>query len=135
VIHLDSSFLIDLQRETAADRLGPAFELIESFDEHELLGVSVHVVGELRAGAELSRQPHRAHAALDELLDGLLVVYPGERFATTYGQLLTAVKRTGKTIAAMDLLIATAAVIDGAPLLTKNVKDFGRVPGLRLIKY
>jgi len=35
----------------------------------------------------------------------------------------------------MDLLIATAAIIEDAPLVTKNVKDFSRVPGLRVLGY
>jgi predicted nucleic acid-binding protein len=39
------------------------------------------------------------------------------------------------TISTMDLLIATAAVLDDAPLLTRNTRDFSRVPGLRLIRY
>jgi predicted nucleic acid-binding protein len=38
-------------------------------------------------------------------------------------------------MASMDLLIATAALVDDAALLTKNVKDFSRVPGLRVIGY
>jgi predicted nucleic acid-binding protein len=35
----------------------------------------------------------------------------------------------------MDLLIATAALLDDAPLITRNVKDFSRVPGLRVMGY
>ena len=35
----------------------------------------------------------------------------------------------------MDLLIATAATLDDAPLVTRNVKDFSRVPGLRVLRY
>jgi predicted nucleic acid-binding protein len=35
----------------------------------------------------------------------------------------------------VDLLIATAATLDDAPLVTRNVEDFARVPGLRLIDY
>jgi predicted nucleic acid-binding protein len=35
----------------------------------------------------------------------------------------------------MDLLIATSALLDDAPLVTRNVKDFSRVPGLRLLEY
>jgi predicted nucleic acid-binding protein len=35
----------------------------------------------------------------------------------------------------MDLLIATAALLDDARLVTRNVKDFSRIPGLRLLEY
>jgi predicted nucleic acid-binding protein len=35
----------------------------------------------------------------------------------------------------MDLLIATAASLDTAPLVTRNLNDLSRVPGLRLLKY
>ena len=135
MIHLDSSFLIDLLRETARERPGPAFDLIESLDASEILGVSVHVVCELRAGAELSRRVLQEHEALDHLLSGVLVVFPDERFAPEYAKLLAATTRGGRRVAAMDLMIATAAILDGAPLVTRNVKDFSRVPGLRVLDY
>jgi tRNA(fMet)-specific endonuclease VapC len=135
VTHLDSSLLIDLQRELARDRPGPAFEALEQIAEDEILGVSVHVLCELRAGAELARRPLVEHEALDRLSAGLLVRYPDERFAHAYSRLLAAVHRRRQTIASMDLLIATAALLDDAPLITANVKDFSRVPGLRLIAY
>ena len=135
MIHLDSSFLIDLLRETARERPGPAFDLIESLDANESLAVSVHVVCELRAGAELSRRALQEHEALDHLLSGLLVVFPDDRFAPAYARLLAATTRGGRRVAAMDLMIATAAVLDAAPLVTRNVKDFSRVPGLRVLDY
>ena len=64
-----------------------------------------------------------------------MVVYPDDRFASTYARLLAAIQRSRQTIATMDLLIATAAILDDAPLITANVKDFSRVPGLRVIGY
>jgi predicted nucleic acid-binding protein len=136
VIHLDSSFLIDLLRETARERPGDALGLVESLDPAEILCVSVHVVCELRAGAELSRRALQEHDALDRLLSSVLVAYPDDRFAATYARLLASATRGGsRPPAAMDLLIATAAVIDDAPLVTRNVKDFSRVPGLRVLGY
>jgi tRNA(fMet)-specific endonuclease VapC len=135
VIHLDSSFLIDLLRETARERPGPAFDLIESLDAREVLGVSVHVVSELRAGAELSRHALREHEALDRVLSGLLVLYPDDRFAAAYARLLAATTRSGAPPAAMDLLIATSAILEDAPLVTRDVKGFSRVPGLRVLSY
>jgi tRNA(fMet)-specific endonuclease VapC len=135
VIHLDSCLLIDLYREMGRERPGPAFEALESLDENETLAVSVHVMCELRAGAELARHPLKEHEALDTLFSGLLVTYPDDRFAATYGRLLAAMGRTARPVATMDLLIATAALNDDAQLLTKNVKDFRRVPGLRVLPY
>ena len=57
MIHFDSSFVIDLHREIAKERPGDAFAFIESLDAAEILCVSVHVLCELRAGAELARAP------------------------------------------------------------------------------
>ena len=135
MIHLHSSLLIDLLRETLRERPGPAFDALESLDETELVGVSVHVVCELRAGAELARKPLKEHEELDRLLSGLIVAYPDARFAPAYGRLLAAIERSGRPVAAMDLLIATTALLDDAPLITRNVKDFQRVPGLRVLGY
>jgi tRNA(fMet)-specific endonuclease VapC len=135
MIHLDSSFLIDLLRETASGRAGPALEFIESLDPNEVLAVSVHVVCELRAGAELSRRALQEHEAVDRLLSGLLVAYSDDRFPPAYGRLLAATTRGSKPPAAMDVLIATAALLDDAPIVTRNVKDFSRLPGLRVLRY
>ena len=135
MIHLDASVLIDLLREEGQERPGAAFEALEVLEEQEVLGVSVHVVCEIRAGAELSKRVVSHHQALDELLSNVIVAYPDERFAPTYARLLAATRRSGKSLATMDLLIATAAIVDDAPLMTRNVKDFSRVPGLRLISY
>jgi predicted nucleic acid-binding protein len=44
-------------------------------------------------------------------------------------------ERGGQRMAAMDLLIATAALLDDAPLVSRNARDFSRVPGLRVIGY
>ena len=135
MIHLDTSILIDLLREAARERPGPAFDVMESLDDREALAVSVHVLCELRAGAELGRRPLVEHESLDRLLGGLVVAYPDSRFAPMYGRLLAAIERSTRPVAAMDLLIATAALLDDASLITRNVKDFVRVPGLRVLGY
>lgn len=135
MLHLDTTFLIDLERETSRDRPGAAFEFLESLDASEILAVSVHVICELRAGAELTRRPLETHEALDRLFSCLLVVYPDDRFAPAYARLLAAVRRSGRDLATMDLLIATAATLDDAPIVTRNLKDFSRIPGVRVIGY
>ena len=135
MIHFDAAFLIDLQREWSRERPGPAFEFMEGVDEGEMLAVSVFVVAEMRLGAELARRPDKAHKEVDDVLSGLLVVFPTDTFAARYAREAAALQRNGSRIPAMDLLIATAALQDDAPLVTRNVKDFSRVPGLRVLPY
>jgi len=135
MIHLDSCLPIDLLRETQRERPGPAFDVMESFDDDEILATSVHLAGELRAGAELSRSALKEPEGLDRLFGGLLVRYPDATFPPLYGRLLAAIQRPKGTISARDLPIATAALLDDAPLVTRNLKHFSRVPGLRLIEY
>lgn len=135
MLHLDTSFLIDLEREASRDKPGLAFAFLEALDPAEVLAVSVHVLCELRTGAELTRNVLETHEALDRLVSGLLVVYPDDRFAPTYARLLAAIHQSKRDVATMDLLIATAATLDDAPLVTRNVKDFSRVPGLRVLRY
>jgi len=70
----------------------------------------------------------RLCAALD-------VAYPDDRFPLVYERVLATMERTGQRISAMDLLIATAALVDAAPVVTRNVQDFSRTPGLEVVTY
>jgi tRNA(fMet)-specific endonuclease VapC len=135
VIHLDTSFLVDLERELLVERPGSAMDWLETLDDGEVLGASVHVVCELRLGAELSRLAIEAHEHLDRILSGLLICYPDGRFAGQFARLAAATRRGGRAIGTMDLLIATAATLDDVALVTRNVRDFSRVPGLRVLEY
>lgn len=135
MIHFDTTFFIDLQRELAREQPGPAFEFLEDLDDQEILRASVFVLAELRMGAELVRKPDKAHVEIDEMLSGLLVFYPNDAFATRYAREAAAIKRSGGTVDKMDLLIGTAALVDDAPIVTRNVKDFSRIPGLRVLSY
>lgn len=133
MIHLDTSFLVDLQRETAG-RAGPASAFLA---EHsvEPLCLSVHVLCELEAGAHLARHPDRERTRLHTLLAGIAIAYPDERFAEAYARTFVALERRGKRMPAMDLLVAVAALLDRASLVTRNARDFASVPDLDLLSY
>lgn len=121
-------------REAARGESGPATRFLESRPE-EVLGASVFVFCELAAGAELARDPVRERERVARLSESLETVSPGGDFVATYGRLLARLQRSGVRIGTMDLLIGAAAVEAGAPLLTRNRKDFERIPGLEVMIY
>jgi predicted nucleic acid-binding protein len=94
-----------------------------------VLAAGVHVVCELMAGA-----PTGEVQRLSRLCDALVVRDPDESFAP-HGRLLAGLHRAGVAIDAMDLLIATAAVLDRSPRVTRNARHFSKVPGLVRIGY
>ena len=65
--HLDTSFLVDLLRESGRGEPGPAHALLATLAD-EPLAVSVHVACELYAGAELAKTPETERAKVDSLL-------------------------------------------------------------------
>lgn len=132
--HLDTTYLVDLLREARRGEEGPATRKLDDLSEEEL-AVSVHVVCELQAGAALSNDPAKERERLEDLLRPLGIVFPDERFPERYGSLLAELQRRGEPISTMDLLIATAAVLDDARILTRNAREFERVPGLHVLTY
>jgi predicted nucleic acid-binding protein len=65
----------------------------------------------------------------------LTVSHPDERFAPVYADALSRIQKAGRSISPMDLLIATAAIVADAELVTGNRKHFDAVPNLRLLTY
>jgi tRNA(fMet)-specific endonuclease VapC len=134
VTHLDTSFLVDLLREGARGKVGPAHAALDRLPDQELV-VSVHVACELYAGAEISDNPDHERERVAELLRVLQVVHPSDRFAPHYGSTLAELRRRGEAVSTMDLLIGIAALVDGSPLVTRNARDFDRIPGLQVLGY
>jgi predicted nucleic acid-binding protein len=134
VIHLDTTFLVDLLRETTRERPGPAINRLGELADDELW-LSVHVACELQVGAEASSRPALERERIAGVCSGMHIAVPDTAFPEVYGQLRASMLRRGGAIATMDLLIATAAVQARAPLLTRNVRDFSRVPGLEVVAY
>lgn len=49
-----------------------------------------------------------------------------------YGKIRSGLQKQGRPIGAMDLLIAAHAVFLDAVLVTNNIREFKRVPGLKV---
>jgi len=96
------------------------------------VSVSSIAVAELWYGVMQSiRKKHNA-AALDEFLQYVTVLDWPAQAAPEYGRIRAHLKRAGTPIGAMDLLIAAHAVTLGVTLITDNIREFLRVPNLRI---
>lgn len=135
MIHLDTSYVVDVLREAGRGDEGPATRHLEAALADEELAVSVHVVCELFAGVELSSRRRRERRRVEELCSHLQIVYPDQDFASTYGRLLADTRRRGQPVATMDLLVATSAILHDSPLVTRDTGDFLRIPGLDVMTY
>lgn len=133
MIHLDTGFLVDLQREVGPQP-GPATAFLADRPT-EPLSLSVHALCELEAGVKLARHPERERARLHALIGGMAIAYPDERFADAYARTFVTLERRGKRMPVMDLLIAVAALVDRASLVTRNARHFAAVPDLDVLTY
>jgi len=127
---LDTSVLV------AAERGAVRFEaLLESLGE-EPVAVAAITASELLHGCHRAKDAGvraRRAAFVDALLDAVPVLPFGLPEARRHAELWAGLARAGKVIGPHDLLIAATALAQGHALVTSNRREFGRVPGLRLV--
>lgn len=109
-------------------------EVARRFAELEVgqVGMSVVTYGELHNGAMKSQQ---REIALDKLegLTGLIPVLPmAESVGQQYGKIRSHLEQSGTPIGNNDLWIAAHALDLELVLVTNNLREFQRIPGLKL---
>jgi len=126
---LDETFLIDLHWELEPGRPGPAARWIRDNGDEEA-GISSVAWGEFLEGMR-----DRSHPVLQEI-GGRFLVWPvQEEEAEVYGRVVRVLREQGRLVGSNDLWIACTALTKSAPLLTRNVEEMARVPGLRVMGY
>jgi tRNA(fMet)-specific endonuclease VapC len=95
------------------------------------LAISVITLGELSFGAQKSQWPSKAIQALDQLTQSLRVMPLSDDVAHRYGKLRATLASVGQPIGANDLWIAAHALALESTLVSNNLREFARVPGLR----
>ena len=103
------------------------------FQQHEgRMGISTVTLGELVFGAERSQQVERNLADIEAMAARLELLPFDTKAAYHFGQIRAALYATGRPIGAYDMMIAGQARASGLILVTNNIKEFERVPGLLL---
>jgi tRNA(fMet)-specific endonuclease VapC len=90
------------------------------------------VVSELVFGAQISARPTENREEVERLLNRLEILSFDVAAAEHAADIRTQLQRLGQPIGAYDLLIAGHARSRGLELVTANLREFSRVPGLKV---
>jgi tRNA(fMet)-specific endonuclease VapC len=93
------------------------------------------VLYELEIGIAQSRQPSKRRAHLEALVSVVTILSFDAACAKCAADVDTALRRKGTPIGPMDTLIAGTALAHQATLVTHNLGEFRRVPGLKLVDW
>ena len=107
--------------------------VLERFRQHRMgeIGLCSVVAAELAYGVAKSGSP-RNRQALEMFLAPLIILPFDEAALWAYGDLRAELERKGTPIGALDTMIAAHALSQQSTLVTNNIREFARVPGLAL---
>jgi len=124
--------LLDTNILIAASKANPAvLARFKGYTIDDLLLPSV-VWAEIEFGISKSAKIEHNRRVFESIARNLKMVPFSPQAARHYGEIRIALERSGTPIGSSDCLIAAEALAQGATLVTDNVREFSRVPGLLL---
>ena len=93
--------------------------------------ISSITIGELEYGAAKSRWGTRTREVMCSFLANYEILPFGENDAIHFGRFRAALAMLGMPIGAYDAMIAAQGVARNLTVVTHNVREFSRVPGLQ----
>ena len=82
-----------------------------------------------------SQNAKRRQAQYEQFLAVVAVLPFDSATGRRAAELRQALERRGEPIGPMDTLIAATALAHNATLVTRNVREFGRIPGLKVVNW
>lgn len=97
----------------------------------EQLCISSITLGELHYGAEKSARRIENLLAIEQFVSRLEILPFAAKAAAHYGQVRAELERAGTPCGAHDMQIGGHARSEGLIIVTNNMREFARMPGLR----
>jgi len=119
---------------TIKNRPAGVVQKVKEFSPSDLV-ISAITVCELEYGASKSTNPEKNRQTLVKFLAPFEICPFNEQAASHYGDIRAHLERSGNLIGAMDLLIAAHARSMSLTLVTNNLNEFERVPGLSTVNW
>lgn len=121
---LDTNIVIDVIKRRPIEVLG-------LFNENAgRMAMSAITLSELYHGAEKSAKVSQNLEVIEEFSSLLEVLPYTGKASAHYGSIRSALEKAGQPIGVNDLHIAAHARSEGLVVVTNNVSEFARVPGL-----
>ena len=128
---VDTNVFVSLERRGQPIDLSP-------WEPTEDVFISAITASELLMGvhrANTESRRNRRSAFVEAIIAGVRVLDFTTAVARVHAEVYADLARRGELIGAHDLLIATTALHHELSVLTENVDEFSRVPGLNVIRF
>lgn len=96
------------------------------------LEISAITEAELRTGAAKSSTPARTRKRVENFLAPVAIAEFTSADAVAYARVRAKLERAGTPIGPLDTLIAAQAMARGLTLVSGNLREFGRIAGLKV---
>ncbi len=126
---LETTFLIDLEREARRGAKGAAHDVLVRHAGDRLY-ITPTIAGELAAGASMAER-----GRWETFVAPFHVLALSRAVCWEYGSAFRYLQANGLLIGANDLWIAAAGIAYAIPVVSRNSRHLSRVPRLELVSY
>ncbi|MFQ5689394.1 MAG: type II toxin-antitoxin system VapC family toxin [Gemmatimonadota bacterium] len=126
---LETTFLIDLERELIRSEAGPAQSFLDRHSNARLF-TTFTVAGEMAAG-----MPTASRSRWEDFLRPFEVLPCTSDVCWEYGQAYRYLRANGLPVGANDLWIGATGLAFGKPVVTRSTREFARIPRLTVLDY
>lgn len=110
-----------------------ATELLSSLAPYGI-AISILSVGEIYEGIYYGYHPEKATKQFQQFLKAVSTIHLTAQIMQQFARIRGELRRSGRIIGDFDILIAATTIQHDLTLVTRNMRDYERIPQLKLYK-